>query len=328
MKTWQIAVVGLVGLAVAGCQTDPNIALLEQENRKQQDEIYQLRGQLEDCQDALQATRCQGPPRTAPPSGPSAGPAQATVPETPPAPTGESGPSVDVGHEVSPEQLPEPYQKHEGPQNSPPPPPKEPAVPKSNAPAWNQSTQVSAVDSARVAQITLNRALTAGYAAAGSPGQEGVTVVIEPRDAWGRLLAAPGDVQVVALDPAQAGQEARVARWDVTAAETSTRLSDGPDGGIHLNLPWPDRPPAHNKLHLFVRYLTSDGRKLEADGLVEVASPADRTAGWTPARRSVAERSDAAEIPTVRPPEGPLLRTASGLSDPGPPPPVWSPERL
>ena len=38
MKTCQIALLGLVGLAVAGCQTDPNTVLLEQENFKQQNE--------------------------------------------------------------------------------------------------------------------------------------------------------------------------------------------------------------------------------------------------------------------------------------------------
>ncbi len=31
MKTWQIALLGLASLAVAGCQTDPNNALLERE---------------------------------------------------------------------------------------------------------------------------------------------------------------------------------------------------------------------------------------------------------------------------------------------------------
>ena len=61
MKTWQIVVVGLLSLALAGCQTDPNIALLEQDNRRKEDEIYRLREQLEDCQAELQAARSHGP---------------------------------------------------------------------------------------------------------------------------------------------------------------------------------------------------------------------------------------------------------------------------
>lgn len=153
-------------------------------------------------------------------------------------------------------------------------------------------------------------------------------VVIEPRDAQGRLVDAPADVQVVVLDPERRGPEARVARWDIAAEETAARLGDPSEPGIHLNLPWPDRPPTHNKLRLFVRYLTSDGRKLEASRFVEVAAAADRSAGWTPAPRRAASSSDEAAIPTSHLSEGALPQTASGLSDPGPRRPVWSPERL
>jgi hypothetical protein len=226
-------------------------------------------------------------------------------------------------------QVPERFRTHGDSGNSgDSAPPSAPAAPKSDAPAWNGSSRAAPVDSSRTAQITLNPALTAGYAAAGSPGQQGVVVVIEPRDARGRLLDAPADIQVVALDPALTGQEARVARWDVTAAEAAARIDGGPERGIHLRLPWPDRTPAHNKLHLFVRYLTSDGRRLQADGLVEVALPAAGPGGWTPAPRAADEPCDEAASSGAPPREEPSPRTASELSDPGPRRPVWSPERL
>ena len=57
--------------------------------------------------------------------------------------------------------------------------------------------------------------------------------------------------------------------------------------------------------------MTSDGRKLQADGLVEVALPGDRSAGWTPARHRAAEPSAEAAAPDVRLPEGPAPRTAN-----------------
>ena len=57
MKTWQIVLVGLAAASIAGCQADPNIALLERDLRRQEDEIYRLRDQLEDCQAELQAAR-------------------------------------------------------------------------------------------------------------------------------------------------------------------------------------------------------------------------------------------------------------------------------
>ena len=105
-------------------------------------------------------------------------------------------------------------------------------------------------------------------------------MVIEPRDGQGRLLAAPADVQVAVLDPKLPGQDARVARWNLTAAETAAQLRGGADSGIHLTLPWRNNRPKHAKLHLFVRYLTGDGRKIEADQPIEVVLPSDRSAGW------------------------------------------------
>ena len=64
MKTWQFVLVGLAALAIAGCQADPNVAMLEQRNRRLEDEIYRLRDQLDDCQAGLQAAqRCRAAPR-------------------------------------------------------------------------------------------------------------------------------------------------------------------------------------------------------------------------------------------------------------------------
>ena len=122
-------------------------------------------------------------------------------------------------------------------------------------------------------------------------------------------------MQVVAIDPAATGPAARAGRWEFTATQAAT-LPRGQDCGIHLNLPWPDGPPAHNKLHLFVRYLTSDGRCLETDGLMDVALPGD----------PVTTQGGAGE--SAMPAWSPTLRTDSGASEPAPPHPEWSPERL
>ncbi len=205
MKTWQIALLGLASLAVAGCQTDPNNALLERELFQKENEIYQLRDQLEDCRAELQSLRCQKPPRSTPPAaaterGPAATPS--TPSSTPPAPEEEKEPSIVLPKQPEPEgKVPERFQVPTQPGNSPPPA-NSPSPSDSTAPPWKPSTQVSPVDSSRVAAITLNQSLTAGYSTAGSPGQEGVIVVVEPRDTRGRLLDAPADLQVVALDPA------------------------------------------------------------------------------------------------------------------------------
>ena len=117
-------------------------------------------------------------------------------------------------------------------------------------------------------------------------------------------------MSVVVLDPAvldERGKAARVARWDFTAAETASlfRRTDS-SRAIHLAMAWPADPPKHNKLHLFVRYVTADGRKLEADRPIEVALPGERQAGWTPAPPS-ARAADGGEFrpPARQAPIGP-----------------------
>ncbi|MGQ9574707.1 MAG: hypothetical protein ACUVUC_05275 [Thermoguttaceae bacterium] len=127
-------------------------------------------------------------------------------------------------------------------------------------------------DSAEVDRITLNRLLTSGWDMDDRPGDEGIIVVLEPRDAQGRPVAAAAPVSVVLLDRGLPGEAARVARWDLDAQQVAAQFRQMPSGeAIYLELPWPGPPPVHSHLHLFVRYTTRDGRKLEANRELDIA---------------------------------------------------------
>lgn len=179
-------------------------------------------------------------------------------------------------------------------------------------------------DSRRVAAIVLNRALTGGINTDDAAGDQGLLVVIEPRDRTGRSVDAPAEVSVVVLDPALEGDAARVARWDFTPAETAAMFRrTGPAAAIHLTTAWSADPPVHNKLHLFVRYVTADGRKLQTDQPIEVALAGDKTTRWNPSDRPASEPR---QPPTARVPgRGPRMATRSDETKPRRP--VWSPER-
>ena len=76
------------------------------------------------------------------------------------------------------------------------------------------------------------------------PGDDGLTVVIEPRNAGEEFVPEAGDVSVVVLDPSKAGEAARVARWNFTATETRQKIAAGSAArGIRLQMPWPATPP-------------------------------------------------------------------------------------
>jgi hypothetical protein len=187
--------------------------------------------------------------------------------------------------------------------------------------------------------LGLNRRLTGGFDGDGRPGDDGIVVGLELSDVRGRRVEAPADVSVVLLDPALAGEAARVARWDFTATEMAADFrGTGPGRAIQLEMPWPADPPAHGQLYLFVRYTTGDGRRLLAEGPIQIALPGEAPRRWVSATLAAPQRevSFSAAVdeprlgrftPAVRMPAAP---SPSPVVEPGKPKierPVWSPHR-
>ena len=333
MRTWKFLVVALLPSVVAGCRADPNIVLLERQLRLQEDEIYRLRGQLEDYQDVMQGPAM--PSLIAPDSSPVPGRAPSDTPESSPSGVPPLPPSVlDMSGAVEEQGVPDTLKTPSEPLPADPTPlPSGPAPadePRSDdldeAPPFRQTSAVrstSATSSGEVAAVTLSRLLCGGYDADGLPGDEGVTLLLQPRDAQGQLLDAPGEVAVVVLDPAQGGESARVGRWDFTAAQTTKRLrSIGGSRGMQLNALWPAAPPSHGKLHVFVRYTTADGKRFETDQPIEVALAGERSPRWVPTDPRVESPAPTVRLPHLRP-----ARTATRPERPSIQRPTWSPDR-
>jgi hypothetical protein len=293
MKIWQIVVPGLLGLALAGCRSDPEVAYLQRDNLNKQRKIEQLQNRVEDLEEALNATAPSGPVimHGAPPGellpGPGAPSTRPALPSTSPGRTYSEpdapppgGLNISPGMEVPPGEIPDrmkvpgsiaPERQTLPPGGSPPggsrwnPAGDQPLTmgtwrPGASAPAANIS----------VAQITLHPALTGGIGSGGRLGDEGLLVVVEPRDFAGNIVAAPGTIAVALLDPALSGAQARLGRWDFAAAETQGMIHTGSQPGIHLRLPW-TATPVHDRLKVFARYTTSDGRRLQAEQVISVA---------------------------------------------------------
>lgn len=288
MKIWHVVVSSLLGLTLAGCRSDPEIAYLQRDNLNKQRKIERLQNQVEDLKEAL---------NTAAPPQPG------TIRDTPPAEM-QSAPRTFDGGRSSPART-YPAQQSAPPATPPARTYSEPDAPvpgiphidinpgqeiKPGSPSSGGSTQwspaggqprdgLASSDNSSVAQITLHPALTGGIGASDQPGDKGLLVVVEPRDFGGNIVNTPGNISVALLDPALSGEQARLARWDFSAAETQGMIRTGSQPGIHLRLPWTSTP-AHDRLKVFVRYTTRDGRRLQADRLIGVALN-----GPPPARR-------------------------------------------
>jgi hypothetical protein len=146
---------------------------------------------------------------------------------------------------------------------------------------------------ARVTSVALAPQPTGGVDLDDAPGDDGVTVALELRDERGERVWQPGAISVVVLDLSQTGPAARVARWDLDREQVE-QLADAEDtrAAIVLHMAWPGEAPQRERLQLHVRYVTDDGRKLEAyrDITIQLPSGSAQRAGSV---RSYASRPSA-----------------------------------
>jgi hypothetical protein len=183
----------------------------------------------------------------------------------------------------------------------------------------------------KVTHLFLNPLHTGGADFDGQPGDDGVRILVEPRNASGQCVPEAGALSVVLLDPERQGDAARIARWDFDLSATRQMLaSASPDQGLKLELPWPAAAPTVNHLKLFVRYETPDGRRLQTDREVFVTPASQVISRWTPRSadrpRPADSLADANDSESTATPVS-VASARSMPADEHPARPIWSPNR-
>lgn len=315
MRAVSLAILCLVA---AGCRVDPNIVLLERENRLLEDRIYQLEDALARAQVGLDTCQVTS---TSPPS---------VVTSKAAAPSRLApGPVLDVPQEQTPRQrepgllqpprvlLPDgnsvPSEKTtpRNPETSQRILPLRRPLPSATSAAYLTDAPASAEvtrDNRRIHQIAIQPRLTGGYNADGRPGHEGITTFVQLLDAQGRLLRTAAPISVAVVDKAIPGAGSRVARWDYSAQEAAAQWRRTPLGeGVLIQAKWPKDPPVHAQLRLYVRLTTDDGRKLDAIRDIEVSPPQLAAGGWTPSVPKELPPQDTPAVPLAQeqPPAAP-----------------------
>lgn len=135
----------------------------------------------------------------------------------------------------------------------------------------------------KVTHLFLNPTQTGSADFDGQPGDDGLRIVLEPRNSDNDYVPEAGPLSIVLLDPEREGEAARIARWDFDRTNSRQLLAaSGDKRGLQLEVPWPAAAPSANKLKLYVRYETDDGRKLVADRDVYLNAQAQAVDRWTP----------------------------------------------
>jgi hypothetical protein len=120
-----------------------------------------------------------------------------------------------------------------------------------------------------VKKIVLGRA-TAGTDEDSVPGDEGLRVWLEPKDADDHTIKAPGVLQVCVFEISAQGLKTPLSTWDIGPDQLRKAWTQGLlSTGYSVQLYW-KVPPRVESLRVIARFTTPDGRPFEAERDIKV----------------------------------------------------------
>ncbi len=157
-----------------------------------------------------------------------------------------------------------------------------------------------------VKEIVLGRG-TGGVAPDRSACDEGLMVVVTPRDEDGSAVKVPARVDIVACDVNAAGLKIPIGNWSIPPDRLRSSWRSGLiSTGYFITVPWQTRPSTE-KVRLAVKLVTLDGRTFETDkditvkvGPIVPIAPPDGTP--TPIAPAPASPAPAPADPPMRTP--------------------------
>lgn len=196
--------------------------------------------------------------------------------------------------------------------------------------------QDSQVTDTRVVEMGFHPSLSRAMSFDDRNDDDGVYLVLQPKNALGQMVPAAAALSVVILDPARESDRARIGRLDYGEEEVRSMMKPiGTSQGIHLSLKWDSAPQADQVL-VFARYRFTDGRQVIGDKTFFVSSDSGLRTVWGPrattevlqASYEDRDRSNSFGVNTLRPPapsqfgERKVVRPSSSRlsSDPAPSP--------
>lgn len=152
----------------------------------------------------------------------------------------------------------------------------------------------------RVIELAFHPALSRAINMDERPEADGLYLVLQPKNEHGQMVPAYADLMVFALDPAREGEQAKIGRWEFTAAEVQPKLQPiGSEQGIHLRLPWTGDDPTADRVIVFALYKFPNGRQVMGEKEIYLTNDGSLKTVWSP--RAAKDDSRTASS-TSRPP--------------------------
>lgn len=159
-----------------------------------------------------------------------------------------------------------------------------------------------ALSPADISKIHIYSLLSGGINKDNQPGDDVVVVNFAPFDQDNEPIKAPGELEIVLIDPQLPKSEQELGRWSFSSEECEQQWTRGiANSGFQFTLPL-DEAAQHTDLVVKLHYLTANGRQFETNRVVKVALATPDVAARTHRQRKkpvevVEEQDD--ELPPV-----------------------------
>lgn len=134
----------------------------------------------------------------------------------------------------------------------------------------------------RVREIDFHPGLCRGLNKDDQPGEEGIALVLVPRNRKGSFVPGNGKVTIV-MEESVEGETTRLGQWDFSSVEIAEQIEPVGDGqGIHLELLWKDKTPTSHLIDVYVRYTDELGITAVNHRPIHLRKSSPGQSTWTP----------------------------------------------
>ena len=133
--------------------------------------------------------------------------------------------------------------------------------------------------SSTVTEVVINKSISQGKNIDSEPGDDGIELLIQPKDATGKVVEEAGNLTVSLVDSAADQGQRQIGDWTFLKeeAELFFAVDEMDNRGILLNLKWDKLIPVNKRLTVYVRFETNDGRVMETTSDLFIDPPQDVT---------------------------------------------------
>ncbi len=150
------------------------------------------------------------------------------------------------------------------------------------------STAVQVVTDKRIVELAFHPALSRAVSFDDDNQDDGLYLVLQPKNEQGQVVAIPGAIVIEVFDPSRDAANpnsanAMIGRWSYSAYEVEGKIQPiGSKQGIHLTLPWNGPNPKSDRVVVTATLQLENGRKVVGKREIFLNSGNGLKTVWTP----------------------------------------------